>query len=101
MYLGLPAPANVKVTALAHNRVEVTWDQSSGATGYAISYATTATDGDHKRVIMKRQGSMSHILTDLEDDTDYTITVQGTTNGGMCKGAESDQTTVKTHKFGK
>ena len=96
MYLELPAPTNVKATALSSNSVEVTWDQSSGATGYAISYTTT----DKRSVIVKSDSKISRTLNDLKDDTDYTITVQGTTNGDE-KGVESDKVSVKTPKFGK
>ena len=96
MYLELPAPTNVKATALSSNSVEVTWDQSSGATGYAISYITT----DEQCVTVKRDSSISRTLYDLKDDTDYFITVQGTTDEGK-KGVESDKASVKTPKFRK
>ena len=94
MYLDLPPPTNLKATALTPNSVEVTWDQSSGATGYAISYANTTTS-DGKSVTMKRDSRISYTLTGLEGDTQYTITVQGTTNDGN-KSAESEQTLVTT-----
>ena len=97
----LPAPANVKATPLSSNSIEVTWDQAPGATGYTITYATKTTDGDQSRVIKRRHSCLSHILTDLEYDTDYTITVQGTTNDDDNEGAKSGQTSVKTHKHGK
>ena len=96
MYL---APTNVRATVLTPDSVEVTWDQSSSATGYAISYAATAIED--KRVTVTRDCSMSQILTDLKDDTEYTISVQGTTNDGN-KDLESDKTytSVKTSKHG-
>ena len=99
MYLDLSAPTNVRATALSSNSVEVTWDQLSGATGYAISYAASATED--KRVTVKRDCIMRHTLTGLEDDTNYTIAVQGTTNDGN-KDVESEKTytSVTTSKKG-
>ena len=99
MFLELSAPTNVKATALSSNSVEVTWDQSSGATGYAISYAATATKD--KRMIVRRDCSMRHTLTDLKDDTEYTIAVHGTANDGS-KDVESakTETSVTTSKKG-
>ena len=94
LYLDLLPPTNLKATALTPNSVEITWDQSSGATGYVISYtATTTLHG--KRVIVERDSSISHTLTGLKGDTQYTVTVQGTTNDGN-KSAESEQTLVTT-----
>ena len=96
MYL---APTDVKATVLTPNSVKVTWDQSSGATGYSISYAATATKDT--RMTKTRSCSMSQILTDLKDDTEYTINVQGTAYDGK-KDVESSRTytTVTTSKYG-
>ena len=44
MYIGLPAPTNVRATVLSHCSVEVTWDELSDATEYIISYSTTASN---------------------------------------------------------
>ena len=98
MYL---APTSVRATVLTPNSVEVTWDQSSGAAGYAISYATTVTEDKRVTERVTRDCSMSQILTDLKDDTEYTISVQGTTKDGN-KHVESDKayTSVKTSKYG-
>ena len=99
MYLDLSAPTNVEATALSSNSVKVTWDQSSGATGYAISYFATATKD--KRVTMRRDCSMSYTLTDLKDNTEYTIAVQSTTkfNGSDGESAKI-HTSVTTSKRG-
>ena len=98
MYLDLSAPTNVKATAVASHSVEVTWDRSIGATDYAISYVATNSD-DRKRVITKNDSSMSHTITDLNDDTHYTITVKGYSEGNESN--ESEQTATKTPKVGK
>ena len=95
MCLDLPAPTNVRATALTPGMVEVTWDQSDGATEYAISYGPTAPRD--RSMNKKGNSSMSHILTDLKDDTNYVITVQGIANNGS-KSVESNQTSVRTLK---
>ena len=98
MYSDLSAPTNVKATALTPHSVKVTWDRSPGATDYDISYAVTNSEDD-KTVITKKDSSMSHTITDLSDDTHYTITVKGYSEGNESN--ESEQAAAKTPKVGK
>ena len=69
-------PTNVRATVLTPRSVEVTWTVSSSpdVTGYIISYTTTAsyTSGGSVRV----NNDSTIVLTDLEENTFYTITVQ-------------------------
>ena len=84
------------------DRVEVTWSpsSSSGVTGYLISYTTTAqyvdTDDRSRSIIVT---TTSGILTDLEEDTLYTITVQATSDNRMS--ANSNEVSVRTYTDGK
>ena len=74
MFIDLPPPTNVKATVLTPHSVEVTWDQMFGATDYALSYTTSGID---KSVIVR---NTSHTLTNLKENTLYTITVEASTN---------------------
>ena len=84
------------------DRVEVTWSpsSSSGVTGYLISYTTTAqyvdTDDRSRSIIVT---TTSGTLTDLEEDTLYTITVQATSDNRMS--ANSNEVSVRTYTDGK
>ena len=67
---------------LAPNSVEVTWDQSSGVTGYLISCTSPASYAGNKNVIVGGGDTTSHTLTNLVENTPYVITVQGITRDG-------------------
>ena len=86
LYIALPAPTNVRPGAVTHVSAEITWDRSTGATGYVISY--TATSG--QTVTVNVGDTTSHTLTDLVENTPYDITVQGRTSDGR----QSDTSTV-------
>ena len=90
---------------LTPRSVEVTWDQSSSTdvTGYLISYTTTAgfiSSNDRSGSVSVSGGSTTRgILTNLEESTTYTITVQATSSNGMS--ANSDEVSVRTYTDGK
>ena len=94
-------PTAVKATVLTPRSVEVTWDQSSSSdvTGYLISYTTTASYTSGGSVTVSGRSTTSHTLTNLEEDTLYTITVQATTSDGMS--ANSNEVSVRTYTDGK
>ena len=100
MYVGLPAPTNVKATVLTPNSVEVTWDQSLNVTGYLISCATTASFAGGKNVTVNGGDTTNHTLTDLVENTPYDITVQGITRDGR-KSLCSNEVSIKTSIAGK
>ena len=95
--VGLPAPNNVRATAISHSNIEVTWDQLSDATEYTISYSTTASHISGGSVTVKgTNGTLSGLL----ENTPYAITVQAMT-GDSRKSAVSSEVSVITHTAGK
>ena len=97
LYLDLPAPTNVKATALSHFRIEVTWDQLPDASEYTISYTTTAASHISVSVTVNGGTTTNHILNNLEQNTTYTITVQAMTSDNR-KSAISNKVLVTTGK---
>ena len=73
-------PINVRATVLTPRSVEVTWTipSSPDVTGYLISYTTTATYTSGGSVRVNNVSII--ILTDLEENTPYTFTIQGITS---------------------
>ena len=82
---------------LTARSVEVTWDAfpvSSNVTGYIISYTTTASYASNGSMPVNDVNATSHTLTNLEEGTTYTITVQATSNSGVSD--NSDEVSVTT-----
>ena len=98
MYIGIPAPTNVRATVLTSHSVEVTWDESSSAdvTGYLISYAATASCTSGESMTVNGRSNTSGTLFNLEKSTPYTITVQATTRDNQMSG-NSNEVSVTTH----
>ena len=67
---------------LTPNSAEVTWDRSPRATGYLISYTTTASCAGDKNARVDDGDTTSHILTNLVENAPYIITVQSFTGTG-------------------
>ena len=87
---------------LTSRSVEITWDAFpafSGVTGYLISYTTTASYTSGGSVMVNDVATASYTLTDLEEYTNYTISVQATSNSGMSE--NSDEVLVTTYTAGK
>ena len=82
--------------------VEVTWSHfsSSDITGYHISYTTTASYASGGSVTVNGGSTTSGTLTNLEEDTLYTITVQATTSDNRAS-ANSSEVSVRTYTDGK
>ena len=97
-YLGIPVPANIRVTVLTPRRVKVTWDQylSAFVTGYIISYTTTAPYTSGGSVRVDGVDNTSYILDNLEEGTLYTITVQATAINNESS-ANSNEVSVRTY----
>ena len=80
----------------------MTWEPSSSSntTGYLISYTTTASYTSGGNVTVNGGSTTSGTLTNLEEDTLYTITVQATTNDNRMS-ANSNEVYVRTYTDGK
>ena len=79
--------------------VEVTWNgfpPSSGVTGYLISYTTTASYASNESVSVNDVTTASYILTNLEEYTNYTITVQATSSSEMSDNSNEVSVTTDT-----
>ena len=102
IFISLDPPTNVQATVLTSRRVEVIWSQlsSSGVTGYLISYTTTASYTSNGKVTVDGGSTRSHILTNLEEDTLYTITVHATVGGNRAS-VNSNEVSVRTYTDGK
>ena len=87
---------------LTPRRIEVTWSPSlsSNVTGYLISYTTNASYTSDGSVTVSGGGTTSGTLTNLEEDTFHTITVQATTSDNRTS-ANSNEVSVKTYTDGK
>ena len=102
--LGLSPSTNVRATVLTPRSVEVTWtvSSSSDVTGYIISYTTTAEYIDMNdrsgSVTVNGNSAARATLTNLQEFTTYTITVQATSNSGN---ANSNAVSVTTYTDGK
>ena len=93
-------PTNVRVIVVGPRSVEVTWDPSlsPGITSYLISYTTTASYTSGGSVSVNGI-TISSILTNLEENTLYTVTVQATNSSGTS--GNSNEVSVTTYTDGK
>ena len=90
---------NVNATVLTARSVEVTWDAfplSSGVIGYLISYTTTASYTNSGSVTVNGVTITSYTLTNLEEYTTYTITVQAISSSGMSDNSNEVSVTTDT-----
>ena len=86
---------------LTPRNVLVTWDQSPSpnVTGYLILYTTTISYAIDGNVTVNGSSNISATLTDLEENTPYTITVRATNNSGMS--GDSNAVSVTTYTASK
>ena len=103
IFVGLSPPTNVRATVLTPRSVEVTWTPSASpdVTGYLISYTTTAEYIDissRSRSVMVSGNSASGTLTNLEENTLYTIGVRATADGRRSGNIEESVTTYTDGK---
>ena len=95
----IDAPSNVNAIVLTARSVKVTWDAfsvSSGVTGYLISYTTTASYTSGGSVTVNDVTTASYTFTNLEEYTNYTITVQATSSNGMSDNSNEVSVTTDT-----
>ena len=95
-------PTNVRATVVSCRSIQTTWEPSSSyyITGYLISYTTTASYTSSGSVTVNGGSTTSHTLTNLEEYTLYTITVQATTSDNRMS-ANSNEVSVITYTDGK
>ena len=102
MCVGVDPPTNVRTTVVTSRSIQITWRPSSlsDVTGYLISYTTTASYTSGESVAVNGGSTTSGTLTNLEEDTLYTITVQATTSDNRMS-ANSNKVSVRTYTDGK
>ena len=102
--VAISTPTDVRAIALTPRSVEVIWKVSStfGIIGYLISYTTTALYASSGSMTVNGGSTTSHTLTNLEEDTLYTITVQATgTTSDNRMSANTNEVSVRTYTDGK
>ena len=87
---------------LTPHSVEITWTLSSSpdVTGYLISYTTTASYTSGGSVIVNDNTATSGTLMNLEEATNYIITVQAVASDGIMS-SNSNAVSVTTYTDGK
>ena len=92
---------SVNSVTIDSTSLAISWSLADGAavTGYSISYSNTDTQcfTDSDTVSGVAAGETSHTLTDLEEATEYTITVTALLTGG---GSDEDSVTATTPAAG-
>ena len=82
--------------------MRVTWNPSpllSNSTGYLITYITNVLYTNDGNVTVNGSNTLSAILTDLEENTLYTITVQAISVDGISN--KSNEVSVTTYTDGR
>ena len=102
LYVDVLPPTNVRPTVITSRSIQITWEPSSSSdvTGYLISYNTTASYTSGGNVTVNGDNTTSGTLTNLEEDTLYTITVQATTSDNRMS-ANSNEVSLITYTDGK
>ena len=77
-YLTPPAPLSLKVINQTDESLEITWDESTGATSYTL-YRYSEYVGDY--IVIYSGTSNSFIHTELNSNTTYTYKVRAENNG--------------------
>ena len=92
---------DVRVTVITPQSIIVTWDQPSSTivTGYLVSYSTNALYTSGGNVMVTDRSTTTATLTNLEENTLYTIFVQIVINGLL--GLSRDVVSVTTLTDGK
>ena len=100
IYIDVLPPTNVTAIVLTPRSVNVTWNPSpsSNIISYLISYTTAASYTSGGNVSVEGT-TRSHILSDLEESTLYTITVRAINSSGTS--ADSNEVSVATYTDGK
>ena len=94
-------PTDVTVTLLTPRSVCVMWTRPSGSgvTGYLISYITTASYTRGGNMMVSGLNNLRGTLSTLEEDTNYIVIVQSTSNNGLS--IDSNIVNITTYTAGK
>ena len=92
----------VSATVLSSHHIQITWSPSpsDNVTGYLISYASTVPFTSCENEAVNGSSTTSHALTNLEEGTVYTITVQSITTDNRVS-ANSNEVTIMTYAASK
>ena len=98
-------PSNVTATVVSTSSIEVTWKPSPPSgdvtpTGYLILYTTTDPFTSRENLTVTGGSATRDTLTNLEEGTLYTITVQTTTSDNIMS-ANSNEVSIRTYTDGK
>ena len=101
IYAGALPPTNVRATLVMSRSMQITWEPSSSSNvnGYHISY-TTIVSYASSGIVTVGGSATSTILTNLEEDTLYTINVQATASDNGVS-LNSTVVSVRTYTDGK
>ena len=91
-------PTNIRARVVTPHKIEVTWvpSSSSDVTGYIIPYTTTASYTSGGSMTVNDGSTTSGTLTNLEEDTLYTIIVQATISDNRMS-ANSNEVSIRTY----
>ena len=92
----LTTPSLINATAMGSDKITVSWNAVTNASGYKVEYATANTFADKKTVT---SNSTSTILTGLTANTIYHIRVIATGTEMYSDSMPSDTKTVTTQKI--
>ena len=98
IYVDILPPFNVVATVLTSYSILITWIPSSSpdVTSYLISYITTASYASGGSVTVYDHRTTSYALTNLEEGTLYTITVQAIDSINTVS-ANSNEMSIRTY----
>ena len=98
------APNDVSARVLSPRSVEVTWNRShpslTNVTSYIIFYTTMASYAVNGNMTVNGSSTTNATLTDLEENTPYTITIQAISAREVISG-DSNEVSVTTYTDGK
>ena len=103
IYVGVLPPTNVRAIIVTSRSIQISWEPSSSpnVTGYLITYTTTASYiNSNERSKSTTVNTTSGTLTDLEEDTLYTINAQAATSDNRMS-VNSNKVSVRTYTDGK
>ena len=98
----LSPPTNARATLVTSRSSQITWIPSSSydVTGYLILYTASTLYTSVGNVTVNGGSTTNHTLTNLEEDTLYTITVQATSSDNKIS-VNSNEVSVRTYTDGK
>ena len=100
----IPPPTNVSATVVSSRSIQITWSQSPPSqpsdvtiNGYLISYTVDVNYTSGGTTTVNNDSITTGMLTGLEEDTLYTITIKATTNDSNRMSSASTAVSVRTY----